>query len=289
MGCGGSKDEKEKPTTTEAPKQPAAAKKTAETKPAEAVEQKPWHSDELKATMNDYFTRYDLDGSGTINSMEELKQLCTNLVVKLELDMDVASIDTKVEKARNLVEKDDGKSFVFEAFKDWFIPEFEAPSNWKVGDQSDSDDEPTDGGAWLRCGTYDMTMFDDGGAKLCEWPFKLRLADGSSTELLNRVSNDESLGLTASGAHAGLHNIAGSIDNTKKTISIKKSYDVDMNKATKEPIFMFNGEMDGVHTKVKGTWKDEETDPAADAVRSKLGITSKSGSFTMVKKVKNED
>merc|ERR1719313_2094078 len=132
-------------------------------------------------------------------------------------------------------------------------------------------------------------MFDDAGTKLCEWPFKLRFADGSSTELFDRVSNDESLGLTDKGGHAGLHYIRGSVDNTKKTISIKKSYDVDLDKSTKEPIFVFNGEMDGVHTQAKGSWTDEETDPAADAVRGKLGITSKSGTFTMVKKVKNED
>jgi len=41
----------------------------------------------------------DLDGSQTINSSEELKQLCTNLVVKLDLPMDVQQIDKIVHDA----------------------------------------------------------------------------------------------------------------------------------------------------------------------------------------------
>merc|ERR1712086_625355 len=113
MGCGGSKDgkkeelaeggkpeakpEESKPVAKSEEGKPAAkpeeGKPAAKQEAAKAAEREAWMSEDLENMMNDYFTRYDLDGSGTINSNDELKQLCTNLVVKLELDMDVQTID----------------------------------------------------------------------------------------------------------------------------------------------------------------------------------------------------
>merc|ERR1712046_14550 len=100
MGCGGSKDKKgedDAPVAAkkEPPKQAAPEKPKEEPKPVAPKEDKSlsWLSDDLKSLMADYFNRYDLDGSQSINSSEELKQLCTNLVVKLDLPMDVSDID----------------------------------------------------------------------------------------------------------------------------------------------------------------------------------------------------
>merc|ERR1712139_525301 len=91
-----------------------------EGKPETTDDGKPWVSEELRSMMHDYFTRYDLDGSGTINSSEELKQLCTNLVVKLELDMDVKTIDKFVGQAGDM----EKECWTFDQFKDWFIATF---------------------------------------------------------------------------------------------------------------------------------------------------------------------
>merc|ERR1719502_2290075 len=113
MGCGGSKEKEGKkdeienqgevPAPAPAPVPGGSGKNPDKdvkiTKSDVEKDGKPWVSPELTSMMSDYFTRYDLDGSGTINSTEELKQLCTNLVVKLELDMDVATIDKYVADA----------------------------------------------------------------------------------------------------------------------------------------------------------------------------------------------
>jgi len=195
-----------------------------------------WISDELKNMMRDYFTRYDLDGSGTINSAEELKQLCTNLVVKLELDMDVTTIDSHVSSACDMEDKDKG-NWNFDKFLDWYLQKFEPLSCWQPHDQSSSDDECTDGAAHVRSGTYDLTMAD--GYTV---PFKLRYSDGSDYgELFKRTANDERLGWKASGIPKGLYSVVGTFDQAGKTCKFTKSYDVDMDASTKEPVFEFDG------------------------------------------------
>merc|ERR1711977_649281 len=40
---------------------------------------------DLDQVVEQYFARYDLDGSGTLNSREELEQLATNLSFKLKI------------------------------------------------------------------------------------------------------------------------------------------------------------------------------------------------------------
>merc|ERR1712072_1288083 len=110
-----------------------------------------WVSPELEGMMNDYFTRYDLDGSGTINSTEELKQLCTNLVVKLELDMDVATIDKFVGEAGDMTQK----NWKFDEFKDWYLDKFQPLRCWMPNDCSSSDEESPE--KFVRGGTYDLS------------------------------------------------------------------------------------------------------------------------------------
>jgi F0F1-type ATP synthase membrane subunit b/b' len=58
---------------------------------------------ELDRHIHRLFLRYDLDGSGTINSFDELEQLCCNLGYRLELDLNPTRIDSIIAdvKAEN--------------------------------------------------------------------------------------------------------------------------------------------------------------------------------------------
>jgi len=71
--------------------------------------------------ISQYFRRYDLDESGTINTYEELQQLCTNLSVRLELSWTVSDIDAKVTSAGNMEEN----SWQMDEFIEWFGQEFD--------------------------------------------------------------------------------------------------------------------------------------------------------------------
>merc|ERR1712086_623562 len=213
MGCGGSKDGKDgkeeeggKPEAKPEESKPEAkseegkpAAKHEEAKPAASAEREAWMSEDLENMMNDYFTRYDLDGSGTINSNDELKQLCTNLVVKLELDMDVQTIDKKVNGAGNMEEL----CWDFQTFKKWFVSkeQFCASPFWVANDCSDSDDAPeNDMAGFMKQGTYKCTMKSEGKDDECVFEFKLRYKDDKEEdekELLSRTYCDEVLGSRA--------------------------------------------------------------------------------------------
>jgi len=71
--------------------------------------------------ISQYFRRYDLDLSGTINSQDELQQLCTNLCVRIELPFGVDHIDSKVNSAGNMAELE----WTVVQFAEWFGTEFE--------------------------------------------------------------------------------------------------------------------------------------------------------------------
>jgi hypothetical protein len=76
-------------------------------KELEAPSEKPlvsWASADLSSVFHDFTNRYDLDGSQTINSSEELKQLCINLVIKLDLPLDVYDCDQRVMMAGGFVD-----------------------------------------------------------------------------------------------------------------------------------------------------------------------------------------
>jgi len=290
MGCGGSKEKEGKkdeienqgdaPAPAPAPAPGGSGKNPDQdvkiTKSDVEKDGKPWVSPELTSMMSDYFTRYDLDGSGTINSTEELKQLCTNLVVKLELDMDVATIDKYVADAGDMSQK----NWKFEEFNDWYLDKFEPLKCWMPNDCSSSDEESDK--AYLRQGTYDLTMSDDYVV-----PFKLRYEDGSDgAKLYERTVNDEKLGWGPDGRSLGLHTIRGEFDQAGKTCKFTKSYDVDCDASTKEPIFEFEGKMTD-HKNISGTWKNIESDANAKVILGKLGLPD-SGKFTMVKRKKDD-
>jgi len=67
------------------------------------------------------FLRYDLDGSGTINSWEELEQLCYNLGFRLKLDLNPVQLDeiVNVVKANH-----DEIDWDLSTFSVWFKQEF---------------------------------------------------------------------------------------------------------------------------------------------------------------------
>eukprot|EP00656_Telonema_subtile_P044254 TRINITY_DN5053_c0_g1_i1.p1 TRINITY_DN5053_c0_g1~~TRINITY_DN5053_c0_g1_i1.p1 ORF type:complete len:296 (-),score=96.72 TRINITY_DN5053_c0_g1_i1:216-1103(-) len=293
MGCGGSKDTKEQKSTIEegapamapapAAAAPAAAAPAATAAaPAPAGEEQSWISPELHQMMEDYFTRYDLDGSSTINSNDELKQLCTNLVVKLELDMDVKTIDEYVTKAGDMAQLE----WKFETFKEWFRKEYKPLPQWKAGDVSESDDEDAAQPELLRQGTYDLVM-KDGQDPIA---FKLRFHDNDDGKmdtnvLYKRVINDDKLGFDSADKPLGLHTITGTFDHTARTCTFTKSYDVDCDASTKEPIIVFEGKIES-HTKIIGTWKNTEEDANAQVILEKLGLEAGSGTFTMDKRAK---
>lgn len=65
----------------------------------------------------EFFHRYDLDESGTINSNEELRQLSTNLSFKLRLSLRGDEIDSLVKSAGEL---DYDNEWQVEDFGEWF-------------------------------------------------------------------------------------------------------------------------------------------------------------------------
>jgi hypothetical protein len=75
---------------------------------------------ENRKIIQGYFRRYDLDESGTINSNEEMQQLCTNLSVRLELKFSVSDIDQKVTSAGDMA----ANEWDCDQFIEWFSKEF---------------------------------------------------------------------------------------------------------------------------------------------------------------------
>jgi len=65
------------------------------------------------------FERYDLDESGTINSNDELKQLCFNLCFQLQLQGG-GSVVGVVDDAMGTVDLSDENAFTLPEFKVWF-------------------------------------------------------------------------------------------------------------------------------------------------------------------------
>lgn len=76
---------------------------------------------DLDVQIERLFMRYDLDGSGTINSWDELEQLCCNLGYRLELDLNPTEIDEIIDtvKAAN-----DEIEWDLPTFSAWFKQKF---------------------------------------------------------------------------------------------------------------------------------------------------------------------
>lgn len=266
MGCGGSKDKKEDaaagapvekkpdgaPADAGAADAGAAKADAKENHPSKENLYKDHMSEDLNSMMNDYFNRYDLDGSQTINSVDELKQLCTNLVVKLDLDMDVSQIDAKVSEAGDMTQKNwkyDEKNADGECFALWFIEAFGIARDWKDGDESSDEPEPTPEHP-IRHGTYEGELTDESGEKKYTGQstkdnatlFRIRIRYGDGLNLMTRSGCD----------HAGYFRMEGMV-SAEGDLTFIREYDVDNNKETIEPKIVLMGKHDG-KGKIEGTW-----------------------------------
>eukprot|EP00656_Telonema_subtile_P056092 TRINITY_DN8882_c0_g2_i3.p1 TRINITY_DN8882_c0_g2~~TRINITY_DN8882_c0_g2_i3.p1 ORF type:complete len:1868 (+),score=407.84 TRINITY_DN8882_c0_g2_i3:232-5835(+) len=104
--------------------------------------------DELDETIETYFHRYDLDDSHTVNSLEELQQLTTNLAFKLKLALTGAEIDQVISTAGELTEK---RGMSLEDFRTWF------KDNFLDFDESEYDyNRGGMGGAMMNAVAYDQ-------------------------------------------------------------------------------------------------------------------------------------
>ena len=83
-------------TAKDAAKEPAEPVQEAESKSAP----EPEPDADLEKQIQKLFLRYDLDGSGTINSFDELEQLCCNLGYRLELELNPKQIDTIIAQVK---------------------------------------------------------------------------------------------------------------------------------------------------------------------------------------------
>merc|ERR1711934_1316086 len=80
-----------------------AAIKSAAADPGSTEKTSTEEPSDLEKQIQRLFLRYDLDGSGTINSFDELEQLYCNLGYRLELDLNPSKIDVIIAdvKAEN--------------------------------------------------------------------------------------------------------------------------------------------------------------------------------------------
>jgi len=300
MGCSGSKDKKDSDSAPPAPveaKADAKEEKKAEECPEDFKQKmKEFMSEELREMMRDYFNRYDLDGSNTINSTEELKQLCTNLVVKLDLEMDVAEIDKLVESAGDMEKNNwqfDEKNASGECFAHWFTDMFKVDTTWKHGDESSEEDEPTDDHPY-RTGTYighlegkdadgNEKKFDLGqpfkdkaGNVIGDFAFKVRYE--AKGQLQERKGCDG----------MGYYVQKGTLDGNK--VTIERDYDIDANPDTKEPMLELVGEPGEENGSMKGTWKNLAADnERAAGMMKMLGLEGvQEGTFAVNKKKHEE-
>jgi len=244
-----------------------------------------------------------------------LKQLCTNLVVKLDLPMDVQDIDTIVQAA-GVFEDDNvdgdasappkGKrnNWQLEAFITWFCKKdcFNVDASWSVGDQSDEDEDPTPERPFLT-GTY-VGVVEGGGKK---YTVKKRVGgkmgndsklEGFTTEEVPEFMfkiRQEADGTTLKprpGCDAvGFYRSSGSIDGTKITMVLE--YDLDDDQSTAEPKLVLEGEWGGADDpkKIKGTWKNANADKeeAADLMKT-IGLEGvQEGTFELVKRERADE
>lgn len=314
MGCAPSKKDKpedaapdEKPVAAapenKADKAAAAAPKKEERKDKSAD----FLSKDLQALMSDYFNRYDLDGSKTINSSEELKQLCTNLVVKLDLDMDVSDIDNVVGAAGKFQDDDGGaesdNNWSLDDFIKWFTTpgHFEVNKAWLVGDQSEEDDEPSAENPFIE-GTYQGEITSDDGSKKYTQVVKTggKLKNGEMTgqqiedkkefSYFLRKDKDKPGTLKERDGcdRCGDYTTTGSFDGDSITINIAYA-DLDNDSSTSEPKLVLVGKWCGAEDKMSfsGTWTNENKE--ASTQMKYLGLEGvDSGKFKLTKRVRDD-
>ena len=248
----------------------------------------PWATDHVTTVINDYMNRYDLDGSTTYNSYEELRQLSINLVIKFDLDIEIDDADSLVHSAGNMEEL----CWDFNTTRLWFMKTFKPNRFWLQGDCSDSDE---DSYGFLGEGTYKVRLssdpFTDGRTFAdVEFEFRVRfeqtlnlhrrefaVPSRDECKLFTRQYNDEALGYhNTTSEPYGLYEMRGSVNNSHNSIHFEKVYQYDKS----WPKFVFDGQKDGIDTHVKGSWICEGEHCETFCERRQVGV---SGTFTMIK------
>jgi hypothetical protein len=257
-----------------------------------------WVSQDFRELVLGYFYRYNIKLSST--PTEEFRQLCTSLVVHLDLDVDVAAIDTLVSNASHK----DIKTWDVDKFIQWFTsPQtFGAPISWCTGDESDEEDSDEEDECWLRAGSYAGVMTSTDGRSRPVF-LKLRMDEDEETKLYERFYNDEYLGWSSKNEPLGLFKFTGSVDNEAKSISLIKSYVAgetrtkalntgytgDLSSVVSYDLFKFEGSAGADTNTIKGTYDlansqicSGKYDIQLNAILTKLQI-GKSGEFHMAK------
>merc|ERR1712146_23437 len=72
---------------------------------------------EVNSKIHDLFARYDLDSSGTLNTKDELEQLCYNLAFKLKLENSTKDMDAYLNQVPEL---NDANAWDEATFAQWF-------------------------------------------------------------------------------------------------------------------------------------------------------------------------
>jgi len=243
----------------------------------------------------------------------QLKQLCTNLVVKLDLPMDVADIDGVVKQAGAFSDDPNAPAtganeWNLDQFQAWFVEpgHFNVDKEWIMGDESDEDETPNaekpflngtyigivegaDGKKWT--GKYLVGAKPGAGGKLeggktkthNEFKTKIRIdadkpPEGAKVFLKERPGCDS----------IGFFRCSGFIEGDSIEISI--SYDVDNDASTKEPILVLTGKWGGADAPndIVGTWKNGE--PEAAAKMEELGLGGcQDGTFKLSKRIRPDE
>jgi len=274
-------------------------------------------SDDLRDLFNEYYNRYDIDGSGTINTSEELRQLCTNLVVKLDLDnVDAKYIDMRVRDAKpfvgDLVQQgaEKGKNeWDLAAFTEWFLnpDNFIVDRDWAKGDESESDSgEPGRDCKPFFCGTYAGVLSSaDGSQKYTvrrrkgvgqidpetktyskyatepdpTFVLRVRVAQGEGSDGKRQL-------LARQGCDSvGAYKTHGNIDRQK--IHFEMEYDVDNKPDSAEPHLVLDGTVSKDGKTITGTWKNAE--PKAGGTLQWINLKGvEKGKFELTKRKRQD-
>jgi len=264
-------------------------------------------SPDLKVLLIEMFKRYDLDGSKFIDSKDELKQLVTNLVVKLEIDMTMAKIDELVDAESK---KATGIKFDEDAFALWFVD----PTNNSAADSiktwSRTDLEPEDeqtGYAPFILGPYAGVLTDEEGNKFTteytgkegtkmtnsifrvdiqsalfsaneefydkEEPFFNETAPSYKWVMEQKEVVDGQVPLTERKGcdNVGFYKSTGWITKDG-TFHYERSYDIDNDKDSKEPWFILDGKVSEDGKTLEGKWEDKNSDEVIKSTNSYNGM-----------------
>jgi len=258
------------------------------------------------------FNRYDIDGSKTINNLQELTQLTTNLIVKLDLDIPISVINQQITAAAESFGDGDFQGFDEKSFTEWFISPVHFPQmkDAKVWEKTDVEAETEQGAvAPFIVGNYTGKLWSEGNrenvftttfgvgekamtdtgftveVQSVEWPSSGASApfDWDAEEYKGKP-----VCLTArQGAdNVGYYRSEAWVQKDG-SIQYTRGYDIDFDESAKEPKLVLQGKVSRDGKKLEGTWKDEN-DPEGKLLditkirKDLMGLDSHKGGFCLV-------